>query len=80
MAGSAESDGDSRGFKLYHYDPSFGAAVLFAVLFAAASIRHLQVLIKTKTWAFIPFLLGCLCTYDMISWLMDTFADAVPYE
>lgn len=64
MAGSAESDADSGGFKLYHYDPSFAAAVLFAILFAAASIRHLQLLIKTKTWAFIPFLLGCLCTYD----------------
>ncbi|KAJ4361239.1 hypothetical protein N0V95_002057 [Ascochyta clinopodiicola] len=50
------SDG---GFKYYHYNPSFGAAVTFVALFSIASIRHIQLLIKKKTWAFIPFLIGC---------------------
>ncbi|KAF3047758.1 hypothetical protein E8E12_011616 [Didymella heteroderae] len=51
------SDG---GFKYYHYSPSFGAAVTFVVLFSIASIRHIQLLIKKKTWAFIPFVIGRL--------------------
>ncbi|KAK1726390.1 RTA1 like protein-domain-containing protein [Colletotrichum acutatum] len=48
------------GFKLYYYDPSFAAAVLFALLFGGLSIRHLILLIKTRTWCFIPFFVGCL--------------------
>ncbi|KAH7199350.1 RTA1 like protein-domain-containing protein [Fusarium oxysporum] len=60
MAGSNETEADSGGFKLYHYSPSFAAAVLFAILFAAVSFRHIQLLIKTRTWAFIPFFIGCL--------------------
>ncbi|RTE81511.1 hypothetical protein BHE90_003952 [Fusarium euwallaceae] len=60
MSGDTESDSSAGEFKLYHFDPSFAAAVLFAVLFGGASFRHLQLLIKSKTWAFIPFLIGCL--------------------
>lgn len=61
MAGDAESESDAGGFKLYHYDPSFAAAVLFAILFAGSLIRHAQLLFKTRMWSFIPFLIGCLC-------------------
>lgn len=78
MAGSTESDAASGGFRMYHYDPSVAAAVLFALLFAATSIRHLQLLIRTKTWAFIPFLLGCLCTRIGFPGRRTPFTDANP--
>ncbi|OTB07147.1 hypothetical protein M426DRAFT_256853 [Hypoxylon sp. CI-4A] len=48
------------GFKYYHYDPSFAAAVIFALLFIAATFRHIQLLLRNKTWYFIPFIIGCL--------------------
>ncbi|ETS86253.1 hypothetical protein PFICI_00081 [Pestalotiopsis fici W106-1] len=48
------------GFKYYHYDPSFAAAVIFALLFCVATFRHSQLLFKNKTWYFIPFLIGCI--------------------
>lgn len=59
MAGDAGTD--EGGFKLYHYTPSFAGAVIFAVLFSAASIRHVHIIIRKKTWFFVPFLVGCLC-------------------
>ncbi|KAK1634841.1 RTA1 like protein-domain-containing protein [Colletotrichum phormii] len=43
-----------------YYDPLFAEAVLFAVVFGGLSIRHLVLLIKTRTWCFIPFFVGCL--------------------
>lgn len=49
------------GFKYYHYDPSFAAAVIVALVFCVATIRHAQVLMKNKSWYFLPFLIGCLC-------------------
>ncbi|CAG9939871.1 unnamed protein product [Clonostachys rosea f. rosea IK726] len=51
---------DDGGFKLYHYTPTFGGAVAFAVFFAIASGRHIQLLFKKRTWFFIPFIVGCL--------------------
>ncbi|KAH7142696.1 RTA1 like protein-domain-containing protein [Dactylonectria estremocensis] len=48
------------GFKFYHYDPSFPAAVAFVVLFSGVSVRHIQLLFKHRAWYFIPFLIGCL--------------------
>lgn len=49
------------GFKFYHYDPSFAAAVIFIALFTLATGRHLQLLVKNRSWYFNPFILGCLC-------------------
>ncbi|KAL1631052.1 hypothetical protein SLS56_004575 [Neofusicoccum ribis] len=39
-----------HGFKLYHYQPSVAAAVIFALLFLVTSILHLLQMIKAKTW------------------------------
>ncbi|KFA67959.1 hypothetical protein S40285_03505 [Stachybotrys chlorohalonatus IBT 40285] len=55
-SGSAESG----GFQIYHYTPTLAGAVLCAIAFGAASIRHAQLLIRKRTWFFIPFLVGCL--------------------
>ncbi|KAB8077269.1 RTA1 like protein-domain-containing protein [Aspergillus leporis] len=52
---TSESDG---GFKLFHYDPSLAAAVIFIICFLATTIQHTYQLFRTRTWFFIPFLLG----------------------
>ncbi|KAJ3549180.1 hypothetical protein NM208_g79 [Fusarium decemcellulare] len=44
----------------YNYDPSLAAAIIFIIIFAISSILHLYQIIKTRTWFFIPFLLGSL--------------------
>jgi hypothetical protein len=45
----------------YHYNPSFGAEVVFIILFSITSAAHLFLLVRHRTWYFIPFLIGCLC-------------------
>lgn len=57
----SRSEPASEGFKLYYYDPSFAAAVLFTIGFSVASIRHVHLIFQNRTWYFIPFLAGCLC-------------------
>ncbi|KAF2261253.1 RTA1-domain-containing protein [Lojkania enalia] len=54
-------------FKFYHYNPSFAAAVTFVVFFTIASIRYGQLLIKNRTWYFVPFLIGC--TFEAIGYV-----------
>lgn len=51
-------------FKLYRYDPSMTAAVIFIILFSAISALHTYQLVRTKTWFFIPFLIGGYCEMD----------------
>jgi hypothetical protein len=53
----------SEGFKLYHYDPSAGAAVAFAAVFGLTTAVHIWQLARNRTWYFVPFLIGCLCVY-----------------
>jgi hypothetical protein len=53
MANDSDSD-----FKLYRYDPSLAAAVLFIALFLAVSVLHTYQLLRTRTWFFIPFCIG----------------------
>ncbi|KAI9928007.1 hypothetical protein ASPWEDRAFT_42173 [Aspergillus wentii DTO 134E9] len=50
--------GDPSSFQLYRYDPSTAAAVLFVILFIVASGLHTYQLIRTRTWYFIPFVIG----------------------
>lgn len=49
--------------KYYKYDPSLAAAVIFILGFSVSSLMHVYQIWKTKTWFFIPFLIGSLCTY-----------------
>ncbi|KAF8858976.1 hypothetical protein BDZ45DRAFT_714228 [Acephala macrosclerotiorum] len=51
---------DVKYMGLYNYTPSFGAAIVFAALFSIASTIHFLQLIHTRTWLFIPFLIGCI--------------------
>jgi hypothetical protein len=49
---------DNSDFKLYRYDPSLAAAVIFIALFLSVSVLHLYQLLRTRTWFFIPFVVG----------------------
>jgi hypothetical protein len=48
-------------FKLYRYEPSLAAAVIFVALFAVITFIHNYQLIRTNTWYFIPFTIGGYC-------------------
>lgn len=48
-------------FKLYRYDPSMAAAVIFVILFFLVTVLHTYQMIRTRTWIFIPFVLGGVC-------------------
>lgn len=48
-------------FKLYRYDPSLAGNIIFVVLFSAVTVWHIVILARTRTWYFIPFVVGCAC-------------------
>jgi hypothetical protein len=48
----------NSGFKYYDYDPSLAAAVLFMALFVLTTALHIYQLLRTRTWYFIPFVIG----------------------
>ncbi|KAI1458577.1 RTA1 like protein [Annulohypoxylon moriforme] len=57
----ADSDSDSAvSFVFYRYQPSMAAAVIFIILFAISSLVHIYMLVRKRTWYFIPFVIGCL--------------------
>ncbi|KAL4864692.1 hypothetical protein BDV12DRAFT_188718 [Aspergillus spectabilis] len=45
-------------WKAYYYNPSMAAAVIFIILFGALSVLHTYHLFRTRTWSFIPLVLG----------------------
>lgn len=49
-----------EGFKYYHFEPNFGAAVFFALAFGVPSILHIRLIAIHRAFYFIPFLIGCL--------------------
>jgi hypothetical protein len=55
---SQEENGHTDTWEAYRYDPSTAAAALFAALFFLVTFLHLWQLIKTRTWVFIPFVIG----------------------
>jgi hypothetical protein len=57
----AEGGAFEGGFKLYRYDPNLAANIVFVVLFAVLSIGHVFLLLRKRTWYFIPFVVGCVC-------------------
>jgi hypothetical protein len=50
-----------KGAYLWHYVPSFPAAITFATLFALATLAHTYKMLRTKQYFCIPFFLGGLC-------------------
>lgn len=59
--------GDSVDFKLYRYNPSLAAAIIFIVLFFTVTALHFYQMLRTRTWIFIPFVVGGVCTYSASS-------------
>ncbi|KAL4768683.1 RTA1 like protein-domain-containing protein [Aspergillus nidulans var. acristatus] len=51
-------DSGDVGFAFYRYDPSMGAAVLFVLLFIGTTGYHIIQMFKSRTWFFIPFVIG----------------------
>jgi hypothetical protein len=47
--------------KVYNYDPSEAAAVVFLISFIVTTLFHLYQMIRTKTWYFIAFVIGGFC-------------------
>lgn len=60
MVGDGGSE-PPKAYVFYNYNPSMPAAVIFIVVFGLASILHTWQLLRSRTWYFIPFLIGCLC-------------------
>jgi hypothetical protein len=54
-------------FKLYRYNPSMAAAVIFIILFFLITTLHFYQMMRTRTWIFIPFVLGGICKLHPIS-------------
>lgn len=54
------SDTQYGDFKLYRYDPSIPGAVIFVLAFIAMTGLHFYQMIRTKTYFFVPFVIGGL--------------------
>ncbi|PLB49613.1 RTA1-domain-containing protein [Aspergillus steynii IBT 23096] len=53
------ADSDSHGgWKAYEYYPSMAAAVIFILLFIVVDLLHTYHLVRTRTWFFIPLVIG----------------------
>jgi hypothetical protein len=53
------SSGDAlAGFKLYRYNPSMAAAVIFIIVFSLTTLLHGYQMFRTRTWFFTPFFIG----------------------
>jgi len=52
------SDGS---YQLYQYDPSLPAAIVAIVLFAIVTFYHVWLIIRHRSWYFIPFIVGGFC-------------------
>jgi biotin transporter BioY len=48
-------------FKLYHYNPTTGGAVLFVLLFIGTTCFHAYQLFRTRCWFVVPFIIGGIC-------------------
>ncbi|KAK7960303.1 RTA1 like protein-domain-containing protein [Apiospora saccharicola] len=47
-------------FIFYAYQPSMAGAVILTVLFGLSCIWRIKQMIQSRTWYFIPFVIGCL--------------------
>jgi hypothetical protein len=56
-------DSGDVSFAFYHYNPSMGAAVLFILLFISTTWYHIIQMFKSRTWFFIPFVMGGIGLY-----------------
>ena len=50
---------------IYEYDPSLPAAVFAAAIFCIVTLLHTYQLLRSRTWFFIPFVLGGYCEFQV---------------
>lgn len=50
-------------YTLYNYNPSGVAAIIFVVLFGLTTLVHIFQMIRSRSWFFIPFIIGGICQY-----------------
>ena len=48
-------------YKLYQYVPSLPAAIVAIILFAIVTVYHVWLIIRHRSWYFIPFTVGGFC-------------------
>ena len=53
-------------FKLYRYNPSMAAAIIFIILFFLITALHFYQMMRTRTWIFIPFVIGGVCKLHLM--------------
>lgn len=57
-----DADYKTAEHSIYRYIPSEATAITVCVLFSLATAFHLWKLLRTRTWFFIPFVFGGICT------------------
>ncbi|CAG7977225.1 unnamed protein product [Penicillium nalgiovense] len=67
------------GYYLWEYVPSLPAAIIFLILFVAATTFHFWKLHRTRAWFCLAFSLGGLCTY-IKSLIYSSIADLLSHE
>lgn len=50
-------------FKLYRYTPTLVGAIVAVIVFAILTAVHFWRLMRARSFYFIPFLVGGVCTY-----------------
>ncbi|KAI5790322.1 RTA1 like protein [Geopyxis carbonaria] len=58
MSNTTDTTSAHGNFVFYHYTPTLIGAGIFAALFLLSSLVHLVQLARTRTWYFIPLLIG----------------------
>jgi hypothetical protein len=53
-----------ENWEAYLYDPSTAAAAIFIVLYGIVTALHTYHLFRTKTWFFIPMVMGGYCQFS----------------
>ena len=64
---TAMAGNDGYDWQYYRYNPSLAAAAIFIVLFLSTTTFHLYQLIRTRTWYFIPLVVGGFCELPSVS-------------
>lgn len=64
-----------EGWVAYEYYPSMAAAVIFVVLFGTVTLLHSFHLFRTRTWFFIPLVIGGYCESDLLQKALDRMSD-----
>ncbi|KAE8152069.1 putative RTA1 domain protein [Aspergillus avenaceus] len=60
------------GYKFYHYDPSAGAGMAFAIMFGITTLFHIWQMTRARTWYMTAFVIGGI--FEAIGYLCRFFS------